>query len=222
MSSLAGAFWNVHMTNPHLTEAVVRYGAAAKDASLAVILVHGRGQSPAWMEEAVVQRFGHQDIAWYAPAAADSSWYPARYLEPLEANEPSLTHALQRLESLSAQLVQDGFPYERQVLMGFSQGACLCSEFAWRSAHRYRALVVWTGALIGSPGAMRLPAATGVKDLPVLLSTWTEDPYVPVDSVRESARWFDAAGARVILRAEAGTEHGIRNAEIQYAQQLLA
>ena len=209
------------MSNPHLSQPMVRYGASTKEASLAVILVHGRAQSPAWMENAVIKRFARPDMAWFAPAAAGGTWYPARYLEPLEANEPSLTHALQRLETLSGQLVKEGFPYERQVLMGFSQGACLCSEFAWRSANRYRALVVWTGALIGPLGEDRTPAAAGVKGLPVLLSTWEADPYVPVDSVRESARWFESAGAKVQLKVEAGTEHSIRDAEIDYARQLL-
>lgn len=209
-------------TNPHLETPPQVFGAQPADAALAVILVHGRGQSPPWMHEAVVRRFVRPDIAWYAPAAADQSWYPARFIEPLEANEPWLSQALERLDVLSEALRMQGFPYRSQVLMGFSQGACLCSEFVWRRQRRYRALVAYTGGLIGPPGMPRDIARRALEGTPVLLSTWDDDPYVPADSVRDSAALFERAGASVTLKVEAGTEHGIRDAEIDYARAILA
>ena len=207
--------------NPHLAMQRQVFGCAAQDASLAVILVHGRGQTPAWMLDAVVHRFGRDDLVWHAPAAADQMWYPDRFIAPLEANEPRLTHALDTLETLSASLCEQGFPYEAQVLMGFSQGACLCSEFVWRSKRRYRALVAFTGGLIGPPGMQRDTEHGVFEGMPVLLSTWNEDPYVPADCVRETAQRFGEAGARVTLKIESGVEHGIRDAEIDYARTLL-
>lgn len=208
--------------NPHLPMPLSVFGAPARDAALAVILVHGRGQSPEWMNEHVVRRFARPDIAWYAPAAADGSWYPQRFLEPLEANEPRLSQALARLESLSDTLLEQGIPYETQVLMGFSQGACLCSEFVWRTRRRYRALVAFTGGLIGPPGMHRDVAYGALRNMPVLLSTWGDDPYVPAHSVRESAARFEQAGATVTLKIEDATEHGIRDAEIEYSRSILA
>ncbi|HKT98806.1 MAG TPA: dienelactone hydrolase family protein [Paraburkholderia sp.] len=207
--------------NPHLRIEPQVFGCASRDASLAVILVHGRGQSPAWMHDAVVRRFGRDDLVWHAPAAAGQTWYPERFIAPLEANEPRLTQALDTLEALSASLCEQGFPYEAQVLMGFSQGACLCSEFVWRSKRRYRALVAFTGGLIGPPGMSRDAVRGSLQGMPVLLSTWDEDPHVPADSVRESAQRFREAGAHVSLKIEAGVEHGIRDAEIGYAHALL-
>lgn len=207
--------------NPHLDAALLSFGAPVREARLAVILVHGRAQSPVWMQEQVVQRFGRPDLAWVAPAAAQGSWYPARFIEPLQANEPRLSQALERIEQLSEALHMQGLPCGRQVLMGFSQGACLVSEFAWRSRRPYRALVAFTGGLIGPPGAPRAAAGGGLDGLPVLLSTWEADPHVPVDSVRETARHFESAGARVRLEVGPGTEHGIRDAEIASARALL-
>ncbi|MDR3097476.1 MAG: dienelactone hydrolase family protein [Paraburkholderia sp.] len=207
--------------NPHLAGQPQVFGCAAQDASLAVILVHGRGQSPAWMHDAVVRRFGRDDLVWHAPAAADQTWYPERFIAPLEANEPRLTHALDALEALSGSLREQGFPYEAQVLIGFSQGACLCSEFVWRSKRRYRALVAFTGGLIGPPGMPRDTQQGALEGMPVLLSTWDADPFVPADSVRESAQRFREAGAQVTLKIEAGVEHGIRDAEIGYARTLV-
>jgi phospholipase/carboxylesterase len=207
--------------NPHRASPTQVFGCAARDASLAVILVHGRGQSPAWMHDAVVRRFGRDDLAWHAPAAADQTWYPERFIAPLEANEPRLTHALDALDELSGALYEQGIPYEDQVLMGFSQGACLCSEFVWRSKRRYRALVAFTGGLIGPPGMRRVTQHRILEGMPVLLSTWDDDPFVPADSVRESAQRFVEAGAHVTLKIEPGVEHGIRDAEIDYARALL-
>ncbi|MCG5073264.1 alpha/beta hydrolase [Paraburkholderia tagetis] len=208
--------------NPHLARPPQVYGCAPGDAALAVILVHGRGQSPEWMRDAVVHRFGRDDLVWHAPAAAGQSWYPQRFIAPLEDNEPHLTHALAGLDALSGALCEQGFPYESQVLVGFSQGACLCSEFVWRARRRYRALVAFTGGLIGPPG-MHREIAPGVFDgMPVLFSTWDDDPHVPAQSVRESAQRFAQAGADVTLKIEAGDEHGIRDAEIGYACTLLS
>ncbi|TAL98473.1 MAG: phospholipase [Paraburkholderia sp.] len=208
--------------NPHLQTPLSVFGTPARDAALAVILVHGRGQSPGWMHEQVVRRFARPGIAWHAPAAADGSWYPQRFIEPLDANEPRLSQALARLEAVSGALCEEGIPYEAQVLMGFSQGACLCSEFVWRMRRRYRALVAFTGGLIGPPGMHRDVGHGALRHMPVLLSTWDDDPYVPAGSVRESAALFDKAGAAVTLKIEGATEHGIRNAEIGYAREMLA
>ena len=208
--------------NPHLQTPLSVFGAPARDAALAVILVHGRAQSPALMQELVVRRFERPDIAWFAPAAADDSWYPTRFTEPLESNEPRLSQALERLDVLSEQLRIQGFPYECQVLMGFSQGACLCSEFVWRQRRRYRGLVAFTGGLIGPPGLAREIVCRSLHGMPVLLSTWEQDPHVPAGSVRDSAALFHAVGADVTLKVEPGSEHGIRDAEIGYAQAVLA
>lgn len=188
---------------------------------MAAILVHGRGQSPAWMQQMVSERCGRPDIAWFAPAAADSSWYPERFIEPLERNEPRLSQALERLEVLSRELLALGFPYASQVLVGFSQGACLCSEFVWRQDRRYGALLAFTGGLIGPPGMPRQTVPGHLRDMPVLLSTCAADPHVPLDSVQDSARWFRAAGADVRLVVEPGCDHAIRDTELSFARAAL-
>ncbi|WP_260428234.1 alpha/beta hydrolase [Burkholderia sp. Bp9031] len=200
---------------------MVDYGESIDRADTAVILVHGRGQSPAWMHDNVVRRFGRPDLAWRAPTADGASWYPERFLVPVELNEPRLSDALACLEVLSERLRQQSIPYASQVLMGFSQGACLCSEFAWRSRRRYRALVSLTGALIGPPELPRDAAGRDFAGMPVLFSTWEHDPYVPAEAVRRSAYLFEAAGAVVALHVDPAAEHGIRDAEIGYARRTL-
>ena len=195
------------LNNPHLAAPAQVFGCPTQHASLAAILVHGRGQSPAWMHDAVVRRLARDDIAWLAPAAADQSWYPERFIAPLEANEPRLTDALECLDALSGALREQGFPYARQVLVGFSQGACLASEFVWRMGRRYGGLIAFTGGLIGPPGIARDTAHRNLGEMPVLLSSWDEDPYVPAAICavvfERLFRWHDALlpCARCRLRA---------------------
>jgi phospholipase/carboxylesterase len=207
--------------NPHLRMPLSLYGAALQAARVAAILFHGRAQTPELMSELIVRRIGLPGVAWYAPAAAGSTWYPQRFIEPLERNEPMLGHALERVAMLSDDLAALGFTYTSQVLVGFSQGACLASEYLWRSRWRYGGLVAFTGGLIGPPG---LPRDRGHRDLqgtPVLLSTWDADPFVPQAQVRDTARRLSAVGAQVMLKVEPGTEHTVRAAGIGYARELL-
>ncbi|WP_240073728.1 alpha/beta hydrolase [Cupriavidus taiwanensis] len=143
--------------NPHLHTPLSVFDAPAGNARLAAILVHGRGQSPALMRELLVDRLDCPQVAWFAPLAAENTWYPERFIAPLEANEPRLSQALARIEVLSEALLAMGFPYTAQVLVGFSQGACLCSEFLWRQRRRYAGLIALTGGLIG-PRARRASA----------------------------------------------------------------
>ncbi|MNP78200.1 hypothetical protein D3C76_1757600 [compost metagenome] len=60
-----------------------------------------------------------------------------------------------------------------------------------------------------------------MRSLPVLLSSWDEDPYVPPESVQDSAALLRTAGAEVHLHIEPAVEHGIRDIEIGYARNLL-
>ena len=79
-------------------------GADIASARAAVLLIHGRDQSPAFMLQ-LVERLSIDDVAYWAPAAADSTWYPQRYHLPVADNEPRLSQALaaytQRLDQLA-------------------------------------------------------------------------------------------------------------------------
>lgn len=207
--------------NPHLASPVMRWGAPPARARLAVLLVHGRGQSAAWIRAEVADRLALDDLAWAAPEAHGGSWYPERFLAPVEMNEPRLSQALERIERLSSEIASQGVPVERQVLVGFSQGACLLGEHAWRSRLRYGALSMLTGALIGPPSAPR-PACAGALDgLPVLLSSGEDDPHVSAASVAQTGDRLRAAGAHVEQAWWPDGEHRVRDGEIERLRRLL-
>lgn len=207
--------------NSHGLEPVSVFGRPTGNARLAALLVHGRTQSPTDMFDLFVRRIDLPDVTYVAPAAQGSSWYPARFIEPVEANEPRLSDALDRLDQLSQQLVEQGFAYDQQVIIGFSQGACLSCEFVWRSKRRYRALLAFTGGLIGD----RLPGLEEVQPtfngMPVLLSGCERDPWVPAERIRQTAEILGRAGCSVTQWIDPGSEHAIRDQEIALARELL-
>jgi phospholipase/carboxylesterase len=64
------------------------------------------------------------------PAAPDGSWYPGRYFDRREVNEPRLGCGLSSIDGAIAELVEAGLGPDEIVLAGFSQGACLVCEHA--------------------------------------------------------------------------------------------
>jgi predicted esterase len=173
------------------------------------------------MNEHVVARLDASDIAFVAPAAADGSWYPNSFLAPLNDNQPGLGFTLERLEVLVDELITEGIPAERIVWCGFSQGACVASQFLADNPKRWGGLIAFTGGLIGPPGTQWRVNGNFV-DMPAYFSTSEADPYVPENRVRDSATFFAAAGAVVSVELHLGREHVISDAEIDRAKFLLS
>ena len=109
-----------------------RFGSSIDRARGALILVHGRGSSPADIAR-LADSLDVPDLALLAPAAATGSWYPQRFFVPLELNEPSLSAALATIEGLVAEVTVVGIRHEQIGVIGFSQGACLALEHLARS-----------------------------------------------------------------------------------------
>lgn len=206
--------------NPHLTTELAWSGAPLADARLVAILLHGREQSPALVRDLVGDALG-PDLALVAPAAAGGSWYPASFLAPRATNEPRLGQALARVESLARALRARGIGPARQLVIGFSQGACLACEYAWTATAPLAGVIGFTGGLIGPPGTAWRPRRE-LAGTAVWLSGSEADPWVPAARVRETAEAFAASGASVELELYPGTDHAIRAAELAGARAVVA
>ncbi len=206
--------------HPHAGQPVLRAGPSPRDARLVAILLHGRGASAEDIL-GLADRFSATDIAYAAPQAAGSTWYPHSFLKPLQQNEPWLGSALLVIEGLIEEVQQQGVSAERLVLMGFSQGACLALEFAARHARRYAAVVAFSGGLIGSTGTSRNYAGS-FEGAPVFIGCSDSDPHIPLERVRESGVVFRRMGARVDERIYPRMPHTIIADEIEAADALLA
>ncbi|MFW6076043.1 MAG: alpha/beta hydrolase [Chloroflexota bacterium] len=203
----------------HQQEQILSTGASIEEADVAMILVHGRGAS-AQDILGLSSQLTATGMVYIAPQAAGHTWYPYSFLEPIEQNEPYLTSALQRMAELVAMLEDAGIPAERTILAGFSQGACLISEFAARNARRYGGLVAFSGGVIGPPGTPRdydgsldgTPAFLGCSDI---------DPHIPVERVHETDEVLRNLGASVTTQIYPGMGHTINRDELAQAQRIV-
>jgi len=200
--------------NPHNGQAVLRGGTPLARARTALVLIHGRGASAEdiySLGEEVAE--GIPGVALLAPQAAGNAWYPQRFLAPLAQNEPYLGSALGVVAGLVDEIVRAGVAAERVVLIGFSQGACLCLEFAARHPRRYGGVAGLSGALIGPPGSPRT-AGGSLAGTPVYLGCSDRDAHIPLASVEESAVVLEKFGARVVKSIFAGMGHTVNADEL--------
>jgi predicted esterase len=208
------------MLSPHENQPVLRAGQPLSEARAAVILVHGRGATAENILE-LADYLPHPSLAYLAPQAAGNTWYPYSFLMPMEQNEPYLSSALARLAALLAEVERAGIPAERVVLAGFSQGACLASEFVARQARRYGGLLAFSGGLIGPPGTPRTYAGA-LDGTPVFLGCSDVDPHIPLARVNETAEVLTRLGAVVDKRIYPRLGHTINQDEIEAAATLVA
>lgn len=205
--------------NPHSGQKVLCAGPEPENARAAIIFLHGRGGSAEGILS-LYYKFKLPDVAAVAPQAAGSSWYPHPFLAPLAANEPCLTSAFGRIDQLIAILRAQGIATERIALAGFSQGACLATEFVARHPKHYGAVIAFTGALIG-PAETPRDYAGSLEGTPVFLGAGDPDPHVPFQRVAETKAVLEQMGAVVELRRYPGMPHAISDDEIDAARMLL-
>jgi phospholipase/carboxylesterase len=206
--------------NPHGTQPIVEEGAPLAGATGAIILLHGRGGSTEdilGLGEAITP----QGWALLAPAAVGHTWYPYSFLAPREENEPYLTSALSRIQAALDMALNAGIPAEKIVVAGFSQGACLATEFVGRNPRRYGALLSFTGGLIG-PLDESLKLEGNLEGTPILLSSGDPDPHVPWLRVQESGDLLKEIGGTVTLNRHPGRPHTVSVEEMRIAREMLA
>jgi len=191
---------------------LVTLGPALGTAEVAVVLLHGRGGTPESMLE-LAGLLPDLPVTWLAPAAWGNTWYPQSFLAPLEANQPFLDEALGTVDALVEDAADAGVPRSRVVLTGFSQGACLASEYALRKSGRYGGLVLLTGGAIGPEGTSWEGPAS-FDGTPVFAGTGDPDPHVPVQRVRDTVDVLERRGADVHLEVYAGMPHTINDDEL--------
>jgi predicted esterase len=211
------------VSDPNAGGRLLRAGAPLGEAEGVVILLHGRGGSAAdilSLHEALEGGLGNRKLAWLAPEANGRTWYPNSFLAPREANEPYLSSALRRVESLVHAAAEAGLGPEKIVIGGFSQGACLSTEFVASHPAHYAGLIAWTGGLVGPLGT-QFDHAGDLSRMPALLLSGDPDPHVPWSRVEESAAVLGHMGAKVTLRRYPGRSHTVSHEELLLAQELI-
>ena len=208
------------MTNDqHRNGTIHQFGEPAEKASGAVVLLHGRGGSA---EDILLlaREMYLPGLAYLAPQAAQNTWYPYSFLAPKEQNRPWLTSALAKVQA-TVQLAKDaGIPADKVVVCGFSQGACLATEYVATHPQRYGGLIAFTGGLIGHEDA-ELTHKGDLAGTPVFFGSGDPDPHVPWPRVSKSAELLGRMGALVTTRRYEGRPHTITREELEFGKRLL-
>jgi phospholipase/carboxylesterase len=195
-------------------------GEPLETASVAVVVVHGRGQDPYWMLEHLVRPLDLPRVAFILPAAEDRSWYPNRFFDPESDNEPWVSEAIAVFERAVTLAEEAGVPVHRVVLAGFSQGACLVAEMLAREPRPYGGAAILTGGLFGTGDEVHVPVAT-LEGVRILITGHVDDSWVPVPRVEHTAQLLREAHADVELAIHDDPEHRINDDEVVAVKRLL-
>ena len=196
------------------------FTAHLDQAQVAMILAHGRGAT-AESILTLAQEVDQPGFAYLAPQAAGNTWYPYSFMSPLTDNEPHLSSALATLAALVDQLAEAGFPSEKVMLVGFSQGACLSLEFVARHARQYGGVAGLSGGLIGPDGAPR-DYAGSLDSTPIFLGCSDVDFHIPKERVHHSAEVLRKLGGEVTERLYPGMGHTVNEDELEFVRRMMA
>lgn len=205
--------------DPHQNQPIFRAGVSLEDAHAAVIMLHGRGAS-AQDILSLARELPQQDFCFLAPEAAGSTWYPYRFMEPLESNEPYLSSALNFVNRVVNFVLVAEIPREKIILLGFSQGACLATEYAARTATKYGGVVGFSGGLIG-PDSTPRDYPGNFDHTPVFLGCSDIDPHIPKERVIETRDVLQRMGADVTMRLYPNMEHTVNADEIKFVRTMM-
>jgi phospholipase/carboxylesterase len=210
---------NSPINGPHQQTEPARSGATPDQANGAIIMVHGRGAS-AQSILTLQNELNTEGMHLVAPQAGGNTWYPYSFLMPVERNEPGISSGFQAIGDLISELEGSGITRNKIILLGFSQGACLATEFIARHPHRYGGLIAFSGGLIGESVDPRL--YTGSLDgTPYFVGCSDNDSHIPEERVEQSVHVLKSLGASVTQKIYPGMGHTINRDEIDHAQNII-
>lgn len=208
------------MSLPHVTQPVYSTGTSLDDASAALILLHGRGATARDILS-LSTYLDFPQLAYLAPQAEGYTWYPNRFIAPIEQNEPYLSAGLSKIDEIVKEVEAHRIAIEKIFIGGFSQGACLASEYVIRNPRRYGGLLVFSGGYIGPLDVRRQPNGD-LKGMSAFLGCSDMDPHIPLQRVKETTALLEAMGAEVIEEIYPDMEHTIIEDEIERARQIIS
>jgi predicted esterase len=139
----------------------------------------------------------------------------------VEQNEPYLSSGLSKIDEIVKAVEAHRIPVEKIFIGGFSQGACLASEYVIRQPRQYGGLLVFSGGYIGPLGGQRQPSGD-LNGMPAFLGCSDRDPHIPLQRVNETTALLEAMGAKVTEYIYPNMGHTIIEDEIDQARQVIS
>jgi len=208
------------INGPHQNQKIVTDGSDLARADIAMILIHGRGASAQSMLM-FANEFSSNSIHYRALQASGHTWYPRSFMAPKEMNEPGISSGLQAIQDQIGEVKKAGIPAENIILLGFSQGACLATEYAARHPGRFGAIVGFSGGLIGEHVILENYSGT-MEKTPVFLGCSDRDPHIPKERVNKTEQVFQQLNANVTKRIYEGMGHTVNKDEIEHVNTLIS
>lgn len=198
----------------HEDQKVVKAGQKLEEADKAVIMIHGRG---ATADSMIKLSQNLPEAAYFAPQAQNLTWYPKSFMEPRQENQPHLDSALEKIDSLVEKYSEE-VGKENVVLLGFSQGACLTSEYTAQNPDNYGGIVALSGGLIGEEVG---EFSGDMRNTDVFIGCAEKDPHIPLERVNETEQIFRELNADVEKYVFEGSYHGIVEYEIRKVSDII-
>lgn len=204
---------------PHSGDDNLYKGLTPDKASRAMIMIHGRGAS-AESITALITDIKADDFLYVAPRAAGNTWYPFRFIESRQANEPGISSGLALIDAIVKSLNESGITSDKIYLLGFSQGACLTVDYLARYPDKFGGVFALSGALIGDK-LNEQDYSGDLQNTPIFFGCSENDFHIPEERIHESAEIFKHLNASVSTRIYPNLGHTINHDEIKFINNII-
>lgn len=208
------------VNGPHQGQNLYQTGADPKNAKAAMIMIHGRGATPQSIISLANEIYRHQEITFIAPQAQGYTWYPFSFLVPKVQNQPGINSGLQAVSDAITKAEELGFTKNNIFLLGFSQGACLASEFVARHPFEYAGLFALSGGMIGDVLKPELYAGD-LQKTPIFLGCSDVDFHIPIERVDETEMILTSLNAEVTKVIYPNMGHLVNDDEISHVNRII-
>jgi phospholipase/carboxylesterase len=125
---------------------------------------------------------------------------------------PGVQRSYKLLEMLLEDCEREGFPNQRTILFGFSQGCLMSIETGLRYGKRLAGIIGVSG-YVHEPARLIGSMSPVAKEQRFLLTHGTRDPLIPLEPVREQVQQLQRAGIQIAWH-EYPKEHTIIEPEL--------
>lgn len=205
--------------DPHAGERIESAGAPPQATERVVVLLHGRGDSPAGILR-LVDDIYVRGVTYLAPAAAGRVWYPGELTDPVtDRRQAYLDSAFGQVERALDMAESMGIGTEDVTLAGFSQGASVASEFVVARPRRYGGLVALAGGLLGPTKGIE-PRDGNLDGMPAVCGVGSENPHISTEHAEATAAALSAMGADASAETYSGVGHAIGDGAVDALRRL--
>jgi phospholipase/carboxylesterase len=174
------------------TELIPARNAESKDL---LVVLHGLGDSMdgyRW----VPQMLGTPGLNILLANAPDAYYGGFSWYDYAAEAGPGVERSYRLLEGLLDKWREKGYPTERTVLFGFSQGCLMSVETGIRYGHRLAGIIGVSG-YVHEPARLLRMASPIAKEQKFLITHGTDDPMIPFGEARKQFEQLREAGMQI-------------------------